>query len=236
MKTLRLNLYQEFELPRLLFLMMGFVPIGSLCIALFGLVPLHLSAQFVVLPAAGFAILLGARYPHLGRLALLGFLAGMIATAVYDIIRFASVWAFAWGDPIPSIGRMALMDPSAHPIWGYLWRYIGNGGAMGMAFAMLPWKSLRAGMTYGTFICCCLFATLLLAPGAQQALFPLTLVTTPTALIGHLVYGGVLGYLMYRWDLARVSTEGASLAPASVMQASRWETADHDLIVIGGGC
>jgi hypothetical protein len=203
MTTLRFHLYQEGNLLRLLFLCMGFVPIGSLCIALFGVIPLHLSAKFAVLPMLGFVIWLGLRYPQLGRLALLGFLAGMIATGVYDMVRFTFVWTFALSDPIPVIGRLALMDDAAHPFWGYLWRFVGNGGAMGMAFAMLPWKNARAGMTYGTLICFCLFATLVFAPGAQQMLFPLNLVTAPMALIGHLVYGSVLGYLMYRWDVSK---------------------------------
>ncbi len=202
MKPLCLDRSQTFLLPRLLFAMMGFVPIGSLCLALFGLVPLHLSAMFVVLPVLGVTTLLGIHYPHLGRLAVLGLVAGMVATGIYDTVRFTFVWSTALTDFIPVIGRMALMDQDAHPGWGYLWRYIGNGGAMGMTFAMFPWRSVRAALLYGTGICCCLFMTLLLAPQAQQTLFPLTLMTASAALLGHLVYGGVLGYLICRWDRA----------------------------------
>lgn len=191
-KSLSINLYRQLDLPRLLFAIVGFVPIGSLCLALFGLMPLHLSTRFAVLPAAAFGTWLGMRYPRIGWLAFCGLLGGMVATAIYDTIRFAFVWSGVWSDFIPAIGRMALRDQSAHPFWGYLWRYLGNGGAMGMAFAMCPWRSIRAGMAYGTSICLCLFATLMLAPGAQTALFPLTPMTAFTALIGHLTYGGVL--------------------------------------------
>ena len=185
-------------LPRVLFALMGFVPIGSLCIALFGLVPLYLSARFVVLPICVLLIALGLRYRALGRAALLGFVAGVTATGVYDLVRLALVLSGRWSDFIPAIGQMALLDRAASPVWGYLWRYAGDGGAMGLTFALLPWRSIRSGMVYGAGICSCLFATLILAPGAQQALFALTPLTAAMALLGHLVYGGVLGWALCR--------------------------------------
>ena len=186
------------EFPRWLFVALGFVPIGALCFALFGWVPLHLSARFLVLPSLVLAIALGLKFPHWGRLALLGFAAGVVATAVYDITRLLLVYVDIWPDFIPPIGRLAMLDADAHPFWGYLWRFVGNGGGMGLAFAMLPWRGTRAGMAYGVLICLCLFATLLLAPGAQARLFPLTWVTAAAAMIGHLDYGAVLGYLLSR--------------------------------------
>lgn len=185
-------------IPRWLFALLGFVPIGALCIALFGLVPLHLSAKFLVLPALVGAIALGLACPRWGKLALLGFAAGVIATGVYDITRLLLVYVGVWPDFIPPIGKLALMDDAAHPIWGYIWRFVGNGGGMGVTFAMLPWRGTRAGMAYGVFICLCLYATLLFAPGAQDRLFPLTWVTAAAAMIGHLDYGAVLGYLISR--------------------------------------
>src|SRR5690349_18239608 len=127
-------------LPRIVLALLGFVPIGSLCIALFGLVPLYVTARFVVLPVAMLVIALGLRYRVLGRLALLGFIAGVAATATYDLVRLAFVVSGKWSDFIPAIGRLALMDQQASPVWGYLWRYAGNGGAMGLTFALLPWR------------------------------------------------------------------------------------------------
>ncbi len=100
---------------------------------------------------------------------------------------------------IPAIGRMALLDQAASPVWGYLWRFVCNGGAMGIAYAMLPWHGTRSGMVFGTAVCLCLFVTLLLAPGAQETMFPLTGATAIAALIGHLDYGLVLGYLTKTW-------------------------------------
>jgi len=190
------HLFQSSLFSRALFALLGFTPIGSLCLALFGAVPLPLSALFLVLPASGLAITLGIRNPRLGQLAAQGLIAGIVATAVYDLLRLSFVLTGTWGDFIPVIGRMVLQDASAAPVWGYLWRYLGNGGAMGITFALLPWRGMRAGMVYGTAICCCLFGTLILAPGAQTALFHLTPVTATTALIGHLLYGATLGWLL----------------------------------------
>jgi hypothetical protein len=177
----------------------GFVPIACLCLALFGWLSLEQSTRLLVLPAAGLAVLLCLHYPGLGRLALQGLVVGMLATAVYDTVRLAFVAAGAWNDFIPAIGRLALGDMRAAAFWGYLWRYLGDGGAMGITFALLPWRGVRAGLIFGALICGCLFATLLLAPGAQQVLFRLSPLTAGAALAGHLIYGGFLGWRLPAW-------------------------------------
>lgn len=191
-------------LPQALFFAIGFSPIAALCLALFSFVPLHLSAKFVVLPAMAFGLYLGFKHRYWGRLALAGFLAGVVATGAYDVLRLSLVWAGMWGDFIPAIGRMALLDHQAHPFWGYLWRFIGNGGGMGLAFAMLPWRRMSVGVAYGTVICFCLFGTILLAPLASKELFALGPATMAGAMAGHWVYGAILGWLTGSW------TQGAS--------------------------
>jgi len=202
----------ELSLLHLFFLAMGFVPIGCLCIALFEWVPLFLSARFVVLPAAALTLVVGLRQPAFGRRALSGLLAGMVACAVYDVARLAFVWAGAWSDFIPLIGQQALHDSTASPFWGYLWRFVGNGGAMGMAFSMLPWRRVGDGLAYGIGICLCLFATLILAPHAQEMLFRLTPVTAASALVGHVIYGSVLVMLLRRWERRRRPAETSPAA------------------------
>jgi hypothetical protein len=204
------------SLPRVMLALLGFAPIGALCIALFGLVPLHVSARWLVLPAAVLAVAIGWRHPRWGRVALVGFVAGMGATAVYDVLRLALVAVGVWPDFIPPIGQLALQDPGAHPVWGYVWRFFGNGGGMGMTFALLPWRSVRAGMIYGVGICVCLYVTLLFGPGVQERLFPLTAVTAAAAMAGHLDYGAVLGWLVKRW------LPGPAIAP----QTDRLPVAD----------
>jgi hypothetical protein len=144
-------------------------------------------------------VLVSVRHPAWGRRALLGLVAGMVATGIYDLLRLGLAGAGLWGDPIPSIGRMALADPDAHPFWGYLWRFVGNGGGMGLAFAMLPWRGVRLGIAYGSSICLGLLGLLAAWPEAQLHFFPLTPVTAAGAMAGHWVYGAVLGGLTARW-------------------------------------
>jgi hypothetical protein len=184
-----------FSVPRLVLMIIGFVPIMSLCVALFQLVSLPATLIVLILPSMAIAGVVATRHPTLGVEALLGLMAGMIATGLYDLIRFGFILGGMWQDFIPCIGRLALDTPDASPLWGYLWRYVGNGGAMGMTFMLLSWRGARTGMLYGTAICCCLFGTLLWAPDAQLILFRLTPLSAVGALGGHLVYGAVLGEL-----------------------------------------
>jgi hypothetical protein len=185
--------------PRLLFVGLGFAAITSLGAAYAEAIPLPLSASLFVLPAVTCVVATGMRNPLWGRRALVGWLAGILATIIYDGLRLALVQVGIWGDPIPTIGRLALNDPHANWVWGYLWRFMGNGGGMGMAFAMLPWRGVRTGIAYGTMICSGLFALLYFAPQAQTHFFPLTPVTAVGAMAGHWVYGAVLGWLTWWW-------------------------------------
>jgi hypothetical protein len=174
----------------------GFVPIASLCGAIFGLLPLSVTAAWVVAPLTLLVVVAVLRDPVLGGRALRGFAAGLAATAVYDLFRIGLVQWGAWADFIPAIGRMALGDPDASPCWGYLWRYVYDGGAMGLTFAVLGWRGVRAGVAFGAAVCGCLFLTLLTAPEAQSAMFRLGPVTAASAMTGHLIYGATLGRLV----------------------------------------
>jgi hypothetical protein len=181
--------------PRVIFLALGYASIGPLAAAYSEVLPLPYGARLILLPAVLLSILVGFRHKEWGRRALVGWLAGVAATGIYDVLRL-SLYKFGyWDDPIPGIGRLMLDNPNAPAIWGYVWRFGGNGAGMGMAFAMLPWRGVRSGIAYGTSICFGLFAVLALAPVAQQHFFPLNLKTAIGALAGHWVYGAVLGYL-----------------------------------------
>src|SRR5205814_4978135 len=94
-------------------------------------------------------------------------------------------------------------DPHASPVWGYAYRYLYDGGFMAMAFvailALLRYRaSWRLGLAFGVIICLCLFGTLLFAPLGQRLAFRLTPATATMALIGHVIYGAVLGGLLNR--------------------------------------
>ena len=185
--------------PRLFYLAFGFFAITSLGAALAGLVPLPYLFRFAVIPAYAIMALIGLCYPAWGRRALLGLLAGIIATGVYDILRIGLMFAGLWGDPIPSIGRLATGDPDIAWYWGYVWRFVGNGGGMGIAFAMLPWRGVKLGIAYGTAVCLGLVAILYYFPVAQVHFFALTPPTAAGGMAGHWIYGAVLGWLTARW-------------------------------------
>jgi hypothetical protein len=185
--------------PRVLYLALGFAAITSLGVALAGVVPLPYGLRYAVVPAVAVLVLLSLRYPAWGKRALIGLVAGMIATGVYDILRIGLMFAGLWDDPIPSIGRLALADPDADWIWGYVWRFVGNGGGMGLAFVMLPWRGVRLGIAYGSAICLGLVGLLYFWPVSQQHFFALTPLTAAGGMAGHWVYGAVLGWLTARW-------------------------------------
>ena len=183
--------------PRWLIAAAGLAPIAALCGALVGIAPLRISAAFLVLPLALAGVATGAKFPAWGRVALAGLAAGAAATALYDVLRFALIAVGVFADFIPEIGVL-LGATDAAPLWGYVWRYLGNGGGMGIAFAMLPWRGAGPGVVYGTAICGCLFATVGLFPDAADKLFQLTPLTVSGALAGHWIYGASLGLLMRR--------------------------------------
>lgn len=180
----------------------GFAPITSLALALFGVAPLHVSTLVFVLPATCGAVLLGVRYPVYGRLALRGFAVGIVAVLVYDSTRVPGIISGSWPDFIPNIGALLLQREEGHTLLGYAWRWLGNGAGMGMAFFMAyPLVSRRlpvwpAGLFFGVVVWACLMGTLVFAPGAQAQLFWLTPFTATFSLFGHLVFGGMLALVM----------------------------------------
>jgi hypothetical protein len=197
--AIRMLLSNPSLFPRVIYLAFGFAAIASLGVALTGAVPLPYGFHYAVIPAYAVMTLVGLRYPAWGKRALLGLVAGMIATGIYDILRIGLMFAGLWGDPIPSIGQLALNDPDTPWYWGYVWRFVGNGGGMGVAFAMLPWRGVKLGIAYGSAICLGLVGLLYFWPVSQQHFFALTPLTAAGGMAGHWVYGAVLGYLTARW-------------------------------------
>lgn len=204
----------------------GFAPITALAISLMGFLPLWISAWVVVVPAAGLGVLLGIRFPRYGRLALKGFGIGIIAVTLYDGMRAPFIALGIWGDFIPNIGGWLLNTP--HPNWlmGYLYRYLGDGGGMGMAFTV-GYSLLRprlhcwlAAIGYGLAIWGCLMMTLLLAPNGQESMFRLTPISFTLSLLGHVVYGATIGVVLTRSlrksPRTRRETRRASLVASDV--------------------
>jgi hypothetical protein len=205
---------------RAIFLALGFTAIGPLALAYAEILPLPVGGRFILLPAAAAVACLCMYNREWGRRAMVGYVSGIVATFIYDCLRWSLTFGYPLfpADPIPGIGRLLLNDPHAFWIWGYVWRFLGNGAGMGLAYAMLPWRGVKTGIAYGVTICFGLFGVLYFFPVAQEHFFPLLPNTMVGALLGHIVYGAVLGKLSsdrlppVRWPGRARSERGVNTA------------------------
>lgn len=180
-----------------LFVVLGMSPITALALSLIEVVPLYYGASFGVLPLLLVAGGVGVRVPSVGRAAVQGGLIGLLAVFFYDCTRVSALLLGGWPDFIPTIATH--LWPGAEPNWmvGYAWRYLGNGGGMGLAFTVAyrmaaPRENVYPlALGYGVAIWGCLLATLFLMPD-EAMLFELTPLTLVVSLLGHVVYGGSL--------------------------------------------
>ena len=186
---------------RLAIFAIGFAPIASLSLSAFNLIPLHISGPCIVLPSILIVFILGSTFPQRSQTLVRGFALGLVAVFLYDLTsRFPFIATGLWPDFIPKIGCYLLDRGHVHWSIGYLWRYIGNGGGMGLAFyAIYPIVSdrinaIKAGVIYGVAIFCCLLVTIYLSPSGRTYLFDPSPLTALFGLMGHVVYGLTLGY------------------------------------------
>jgi hypothetical protein len=190
-------------------LVLAALPLLSITAHVAGLIPMHVSAGAIVIPTALVLLVLGIFVPMPeDRLVLEGLRWGILATAVYDVFRLDTV-AFLgwWGDFIPTMGTWLVdVDPSRRVLGGvagYVWRYAGDGGGLGVVFligaAATGLRRLGPRITVAAAV---LFAVgptwgglmvTVLLPRGQQLMFPLTPTTVTLSLIGHIIFGIVLG-------------------------------------------
>jgi hypothetical protein len=193
-----------------LHLVVAALPLLAISAHVFGVAPMNVTAGLVVVPLALLALVLGLFSPiGVDRLVLTGAAWGVLATLVYDAVRLDTVYLLGWwGDFIPRMGTwIAGVDPAATglgAVVGYVWRYAGDGGGIGVAFFVLlaatglrRWgerATVAASVVFAVFpVWTGLVATVALAPRGQQQMFPLTPATVALSLLGHLVFGLVLG-------------------------------------------
>jgi hypothetical protein len=195
-------------------LVLASLPLLAISAHVFGLIDMHRSAGFLVLPFAVLVAVLAGLAPHgTDRVLGLGVLWGMLACAIYDAFRLDTVYMLGWwGDFIPSMGTWILGDPSDRPagaVVGYLWRYIGDGGGIGTVFFALaalvgahrwrPQAVVGAAVAFAVMpVWSGLIATVALAPRGQRLMFPLTPTTIVLSLVGHLIFGVILGVGFWR--------------------------------------
>lgn len=174
---------------------LAMTPVVCLAAEAFGVLPMWIGALAVVIPAVIGLASLSLVHPGLGSRLLLGLCGGVLACFPYDALRLG---ALALGlmpsDPVPGFGEALGLSPAW--VAGYVWRYLGDGGGMGAAFAVLGLSGGRRGALFGSVVCACLFGTLALSAHGEALLFPLTVTTALIAGAGHLVWGAVLGALV----------------------------------------
>ena len=182
---------------RLALTAVGFLPVTLIAAAAFGVAGLRELAVHVLVPALVLAAGVLLWRPAWARTALWALGAGIVATAAYDAYRGSFLaLGLMQVDPIPHIGAALHLDPAW--LFGYLWRYLGNGGGMAVAFVALGFRGVRTGILYGLFVCSGLLLVLVAAPYGEEMLFPLEATTVVMAVGGHVIYGAALGWIAGR--------------------------------------
>jgi hypothetical protein len=192
-----------------LHLLLAALPLLAISAHVFGLITMNWSAALLVVPLATAIVALSVFAPHPEeRVILHGFLWGMLACALYDVFRLDTVYMLGWwADFIPTMGTWIIGNGASKTAgaWvGYLWRYLGDGGGIGVTFfvgaAFLglhrrpPRQVVGAAVAFAVFpVWAGLIATVWLAPRGQSMMFPLTPVTVTLSLIGHLIFGLIMG-------------------------------------------
>ena len=174
----------------------GATPILCLSTAYAGFAPLKTLLIVIVIPAYAAILVLGKLLPDVGRGAFVGFVAGIVAVLVYDVMRLALSYSQGGADPIPHIGEVLLGHEA--PWWiGYAWRTFGNGAGLGVVYGVLcprKWWGPKTALAYATCIGLGMLLVLWLFPQAQTQLFKLTWQTAVNSALGHGTYGLTLGW------------------------------------------
>ena len=192
-----------------LHLLLAALPILAISAHVFGLITMNWSAALLVVPLATTIVALTVFAPHPEeRVILHGFVWGMVACALYDVFRLDTVYMLGWWAYfIPTMGTWIIGDGASKTAgaWvGYLWRYLGDGGGIGVTFfvgaAFLglhrrpPRQVVAASVAFAVFpVWAGLIATVWIAPRGQTMMFPLNPVTVTLSLIGHLIFGLIMG-------------------------------------------
>lgn len=183
-----------------LFLFAGLLPVSSIALHCAEIIALKHALWFLIIPAIAIAFATSAIDKKLLQLVLRGWISGIIAVALYDLSRVPFILA-GWADFIPHISAWLTDSNESSYLIGYTWRYAGNGGGLGIVFFLLAnhfgWKKyiVSNGVSYGLLVFASLVALLMIFPNAQKMMFEITPLSFFGGMIGHVVYGYVLGKL-----------------------------------------
>ena len=188
----------------------GAAPVLSIPLFILGIVDIHQAALFFISPLAIITLILFLTRSVEATWALRGMIAGLLAVTAYDAMRMPFVLAKIWPDFIPRLGGWVTGLGGDEYLVGYLWRYPGDGGGMGMVFflgcaivgirkgTLLGKYVIALGIGYGIFVWSGLIATVAFTDKGSTLLFPMSRTTLLLSLLGHLIYGFVLAYCYRR--------------------------------------
>jgi hypothetical protein len=197
-------------------LLAGAAPVSAIALHVMGWISMQDSARYVVTPLVLAAIVLVRGMSYEARWAARGALAGLIAVLAYDAVRLPLVWLDIWPDFIPRVGGWITGAHGDDAVLGYAWRYVGDGAGIGMAYfafcavvlqlkpGLIQARPVALSVGFGVFVWTGLLATVVLPPRGETLLFRLTPASFALSLLGHLIYGSVLG-LYLRRHLAHAS-------------------------------
>lgn len=193
--------------------MIGVLPVST--VALHALSWIHI--QVLLFPnifLSTIAMVYLGVYSSFGNKLIRGWGMGILAVLLYDLSRIPFVWC-GWNDFIPGLGGW-IVGEEEHFFAGYLWRYLGNGAGLGMAFCVLktylnPSRIILFGAFYGVCVFACLDIILLSSSYAQSMMFEVTPLSFVGGLTGHLVYGTTLGILTYLYESKQIKLRSSSL-------------------------
>jgi hypothetical protein len=189
-----------------LFVLWASMPLLAIVGDVFGLVSMRTSAM-VVVPLSVLLLALMAVAPHPSDAIIRhAFIVGLIACVPYDVFRLSAVHlGHLMGDFIPKLGLFIMADSGAvGATVGYLWRYLGDAAGAAVGFYVVaftiglhtwqPRRIVLAATAFAVFpVWTGLMSLVALAPRGEELMFRLTPATVLITLIGHIIFGFVLG-------------------------------------------
>lgn len=216
-----------------LHLVLAAVPLLAISAQVFGFMAMRTTAALIVIPLAVVAIMISVfAFRESDRIILSGLLWGIVACAVYDAFRLDTVYMLGWwGDFIPAMGSWITGGQPGSwegALVGYLWRYVGDGGGIGITFFVLAvafglghrsrTDVVLTAVAFAVFpVWTGLIATVALAPRGEEMMFPLTATTLTLSLVGHLIFGVVLGLGFWQARAVQARWPWRPIRPAGVI-------------------
>ena len=198
----------KWEFARIgLVMLLAAMPILAISVEVFGLASQSTITMVTIALVAVLATLVTFAPHRIDLIVGRGLIAGMVACIVYDGARLFAVHVLGlMGDFIVVMGSFVTGEPdtAGSAAVGYIYRYIGDAGGLGVAFFVVAfalgidrWKNVYAVLAAVGFAVfptwAGLIATVALAPHGEERMFDLNPATFVITLVGHLIFGLFLG-------------------------------------------